>query len=111
MLNVFQGLFVPEIQIGFHELVFLSLLRKTTSFDLSGPRTLICHEYDILIVFTILNIFYLFQYLFVSLPLKTSKKSLSKMEKRIQEYSRMKGGKSKGPSSATLSIEGRKMNL
>lgn len=33
------------------------------------------------------------------------------MEKRIQEYSRMKGGKNKGPSSATLSIEGRKMNL
>ncbi len=33
------------------------------------------------------------------------------MEKRIAEYSRMKGGKSKGPASATLSIEGRKMNL
>ena len=33
------------------------------------------------------------------------------MEKRIQDYARMKGGKSKGPASATLSIEGRKMNL
>jgi len=35
------------------------------------------------------------------------------MEKRIQEYARMKGGKgkSKGPNSAALSIEGRKMNL
>jgi transcription factor SPN1 len=43
--------------------------------------------------------------------LQTSKKTLSKMEKRIQDYSRMKGGKSKGPNSSTLSIEGRKMNL
>lgn len=44
---------------------------------------------------------------------RTSKKQLSKMEKRIQEYARMKGGKgkSKGPNSAALSIEGRKMNL
>lgn len=42
---------------------------------------------------------------------RTTKKSLSKMEKRIQDYARMKGGKSKGPASATLSIEGRKMNL
>ncbi|KZS18906.1 Uncharacterized protein APZ42_014821 [Daphnia magna] len=42
---------------------------------------------------------------------RTSKKTLSKMEKRIQEYSRMKGGKSKGPNNAILSIEGRKMNL
>lgn len=33
------------------------------------------------------------------------------MEKRIQEYSRMKGGKTKGPNGAILSIEGRKMNL
>ncbi|EFX80798.1 hypothetical protein DAPPUDRAFT_196656 [Daphnia pulex] len=42
---------------------------------------------------------------------RTSKKTLSKMEKRIQDYSRMKGGKIKGPNSSTLSIEGRKMNL
>ena len=48
---------------------------------------------------------------FSVLLLKTTKKSLSKMEKRIQDYARMKGGKSKGPASATLSIEGRKMNL
>lgn len=33
------------------------------------------------------------------------------MEKRMQEYTRMKSATRKGPSSASLSIEGRKMNL
>lgn len=41
---------------------------------------------------------------------KTTKKSLSKMEKRMAEYGRMKN-KGKGQNNAVLSIEGRKMAL
>jgi len=41
---------------------------------------------------------------------QTSKKSLSKMEKRMAEYGRKKA-MSKPAASAVLSIEGRRMNL
>lgn len=43
-------------------------------------------------------------------PGQTTKKSLSKMEKRMAEYGRMKN-KGKGQNNAVLSIEGRKMAL
>jgi len=46
----------------------------------------------------------------IDMSRSSSKKSLSKMEKRIAEYGRMKA-KNKPAASAVLSIEGRRMNL